>query len=68
VLPVNAPGAIGAIMCELGFPWQICRGIAVIGRAVGLVGHIAEEMRNPIALEIYERVDGEVREAGLKGI
>jgi citrate synthase len=67
VLPVNAPGAIGAIMCELGFPWQICRGIAVIGRAVGLVGHIAEEMRNPLALEIYERVDEEVREAGLTG-
>ena len=65
VLPVNAPGAIGAIMCELGFPWQICRGIAVIDRCVGLVGHIAEEMRNPMALEIYERVDAEVREAAL---
>jgi citrate synthase len=59
-LPINAPGAIGAILCELGFPWQICRGIAVISRAVGLVGHIAEEMRNPIAREIYERAEHEV--------
>jgi citrate synthase len=59
-LPVNAPGAIGAILSELGFPWQICRGIAVISRAVGLVGHIAEEMRNPVATEIYERVEREV--------
>ena len=67
VLPVNAPGAIGAIMCELGFPWQICRGIAVIGRAIGLVGHIAEEMRNPLALEIYERVEEEILANGLKG-
>jgi citrate synthase len=67
VLPVNAPGAIGAIMCELGFPWQICRGIAVISRAVGLVGHIAEEMRNPIALEIYERANEEILEGALKG-
>jgi len=66
VLPVNAPGAIGAIMCELGFPWQICRGIAVISRAVGLVGHIAEEMRNPIALEIHERAEEEIRENALK--
>jgi citrate synthase len=66
VLPVNAPGAIGAIMCELGFPWQICRGIAVISRAVGLVGHIAEEMRNPIALEIQERVEEEIRENALR--
>lgn len=64
-LPVNAPGAIGAIMCELSFPWQICRGIAVISRAVGLVGHIAEEMRNPIALEIHERVEEEIRNNAL---
>jgi citrate synthase len=59
-LPINATGAIGAILCELGFPWQICRGIAVISRAVGLVGHIAEEMRNPLAREIYERAEAEV--------
>ena len=59
-LPINATGAIGAILCELEFPWRICRGIAVISRAVGLVGHIAEEMRNPIAIEIWERTDQEV--------
>jgi len=41
---------------------RICRGVAIIGRAVGLVGHIAEEMRNPIAYEIYERAEKEVAE------
>ena len=59
-LPINATGAIGAILCELGFPWRICRGIAVISRAVGLVGHLAEEMRNPLAREIWERAEKEV--------
>ena len=59
-LPINATGAIGAVLSELGFPWRICRGVAIIGRAVGLVGHIAEEMRNPLALEIWERIDHEV--------
>jgi citrate synthase len=58
-LPINATGAIGAIASELGLDWRLCRGIAVIGRAVGLVGHIAEELRNPVALEIWERVDYE---------
>ena len=61
-LPINATGAIGAVLCELGFPWRICRGIAIISRAVGLVGHLAEEMRNPIAREIYERAELEVFE------
>ena len=59
-LPINATGAMGAILSELGFPWKLCRGIAVIGRAVGLVGHIAEEMRTPVAREIWERTDHEV--------
>ena len=59
-LPINATGAIGAVLSELGFSWRICRGVAIIGRCIGLVGHIAEEMRNPIAYEIYERAEQEV--------
>jgi len=59
VLPVNATGAIGAVASELGLDWRICRGIAVMGRAIGLVGHIAEEIRNPIAKDMWERLDQE---------
>lgn len=58
-LPVNATGAMGALACELDIPWRLCRGLAVMGRAVGLVGHIAEELRNPLAREIWERVEEE---------
>ncbi len=54
-LPINATGAIGALCCELGFDWKMARGIAVIGRAIGLVGHLAEEIRQPIAGEIGAR-------------
>ena len=59
VLPLNVTGAMGAILCELDVDWRLARGVAVIGRAVGLVGHIAEELRNPIAREIWERLDDE---------
>lgn len=58
-LPVNATGALGALASEMGLPWKLCRGLAVIGRAVGLVGHIAEELRNPLAREMWERIDEE---------
>jgi citrate synthase len=44
---------------ELQVPWRLCRGLAVIGRTIGLVGHLAEELKNPIAREIWERADEE---------
>jgi citrate synthase len=57
--PVNATGALGALCCELAIPWQLCRGLAVIGRSIGIVGHLAEELRNPIARTLWERTEAE---------
>ena len=59
VLPINATGALGAICCEFGFPAGIVRGFGVMARAIGLVGHLLEESRNPMAIEIWHRVEEE---------
>jgi citrate synthase len=56
-LPVNATGAIGAIASELDFNWRVCRGLAVMARAIGLVGHLQEEMTEPMSAEIWAIVD-----------
>ena len=61
-LPVNATGAIGAILGELEIPWQVGRGIAVMARAIGLVAHIQEEAGEPLAAEIWNRVEDEASE------
>ena len=58
-LPVNVTGAMAAVASEMKIPWRICRGLAVSARAVGLVGHILEEMRQPMADELYLRTEHE---------
>ena len=56
-LPLNGAGACGAALCDLGFSPDILRGFALLARTAGLLGHIAEEMRNPIGLDLYAQVE-----------
>lgn len=58
-LPVNATGAIAAIAGDMGLSWRVCRGLAVMARAIGLVAHLQEEMADPMAPEIWARVERE---------
>jgi len=43
-LPLNVDGAMGAIISDMGFDWQMAKGFFIIGRVPGLVAHIHEEM------------------------
>ena len=59
VLPVNVTGAIGALATTLGVPWHVARGLGVMARSIGLVGHLLEESEKPMAGTIWNRVETE---------
>ena len=56
-LPLNCAGVCGAALADLGLPVEMLRGFALLARAAGLLGHLAEERRTGLGLEIYRTVD-----------
>lgn len=56
-LPLNGAGVGGAALADLGLPVEMLRGFALLARAAGLLGQLAEERRRPIANDIYLTVD-----------
>ena len=59
ILPVNVTGAIGAIAAVLGLPWDVARGLGVMARSIGLVGHLLEERQQPLAASVWTRAERE---------
>jgi citrate synthase len=56
-LPLNGAGVCGAALADLGIPIGILRGVVLLARCAGLLGHIAEEMRTPIAGAVFHEVE-----------
>lgn len=56
-LPLNGAGVGGAALADLGLPLELLRGTVLLARCAGLLGHIAEEIRRPVANDIYMTVD-----------
>jgi citrate synthase len=56
-LPLNGAGVAGAALADLGLPVELLRGFALLARAAGLLGQIAEERRRPIGMDVYLSVD-----------
>ena len=56
ILPLNGAGAIGAILADMGLDPLFGRGVALVGRAAGLVAHVMEERSSPTGQQIWDLV------------
>jgi citrate synthase len=56
-LPLNGAGTCGAALADLGLPADLLRGFALLARTAGLIGHLAEEQRRPVGMDIYLTVE-----------
>lgn len=56
-LPPNGAGTCGAALADLGLPLELLRGFALLARTAGLIGQLAEELRRPVANDIFLSVD-----------
>jgi citrate synthase len=56
-LPLNGAGVCGAVLADLDLPLDVTRGVALLARCAGLLGHLSEEIDDPVANDIYMHVD-----------
>ena len=56
-LPVNVTGAIGVCVNVLGIDWRIARGLGALARTAGLIGHVMEELLEPMAPRLWHVTD-----------
>ena len=58
-LPINVDGAIGTILCEIGFPSELANAFFMIARMPGLVAHVYEEWQREKPMRRIEPSDWE---------
>lgn len=56
-LPLNGAGVCGAALADLDLPVEVLRGFSLLARTAGLLGHLAEEQRHPVGMDVYLTVD-----------
>jgi citrate synthase len=55
-LLVNATGAVGAVLSDLGYPPEAVRGFALVSRCGGLFAHAVQERQTPVARDVWEQL------------
>jgi len=59
-ITMNSSCATAAVLCDIGIPVEIMRGLNVVARAVGLLAHIREEQLNPATWVMHQAVGAAV--------
>ncbi|MFD0556946.1 hypothetical protein ACFQ3B_07795 [Stackebrandtia endophytica] len=49
------------MLTDLGLLWHACRGVALVARCAGLVGHLLDERRHPTATAIWRSAEQTAR-------
>ena len=68
LLPINAAGAVGATVSDMGLAPVWARAFALIGRSAGLLAHLMEEAENPQGQKIWDMIleqDDSAERAGI---
>ena len=63
-LPININGAIAAIMLDLDFPMEALRGVPILARTAGLLGHLYEETQRPMGFLLAHHAEAAVEYDG----
>ncbi|MEL0203291.1 MAG: citryl-CoA lyase [Halieaceae bacterium] len=59
-LVMNVSTALAILMFEIGIPVSAMRGVILISRCAGLVGHLLEEMNTPVGNDLWRSAEGSV--------
>lgn len=63
-LRLNVSAAIPAVLLDVGFPVEALRGVPILARCAGLIGHLTEEQVHPIGFALSYQATREQRYTG----
>ncbi|HSW07438.1 citryl-CoA lyase [Aquabacterium sp.] len=63
-LRLNVSAAIPAVLLDVGFPLEALKGVPILARTAGLIGHLVEELAQPIGFALSYQATRELRYTG----
>ena len=63
-LRLNVSAAIPAVLLDVGFPAEALKGVPILARCAGLIGHLTEELSKPIGFALSYQATREQRYTG----